>query len=341
MEILLPIIMALIGQMASGGVAYLSQNQINKQNVDLQNLANQQNIDLQNLANRQNINLQQMTNEQNYRMWQQQVEYNQPQNQVNRLRQAGINPITAFGGIQNTMPNPPQMQAADTKAADIKAPQITNAAIQQLIAGMQSQFSQVGQNIAQNKLIQKQIEEKDISNELNRKLIPTLLAKNIQELENMGITSSKLKNEVKLLTEQIIEKELQNQFTIETWSQNLQKIANEVDNGKIQNEILEIAKRTNEYNLTYQKAIGQKNIQLAEETYKKLQQEVITLENMNKRELDRWMNENEQASLDKLLKSIQVELNTMELELYQSFEDETGASPNLLKTLQTLKLLFK
>lgn len=51
-----------------------------------------------------NAKLAQYQNKWNYAMWQKNNEYNLPKNQVERLREAGINPVTAYGSMSSTSP---------------------------------------------------------------------------------------------------------------------------------------------------------------------------------------------------------------------------------------------
>lgn len=56
----------------------------------------------QNKANKQNIAMQRETNKLNYNIFQETKQYNSPQNMVDMYRKAGINPITAYGGLNNS-----------------------------------------------------------------------------------------------------------------------------------------------------------------------------------------------------------------------------------------------
>lgn len=68
-------------------------------------------------AYKANKKLLQQQNDFNYRMWQEANAYNAPSQQVQRLRDAGINPVSAYGNITSTSPtvaraaSTPSMQA--------------------------------------------------------------------------------------------------------------------------------------------------------------------------------------------------------------------------------------
>lgn len=72
----------------------------------------------QDRANKQNIAMQRETNALNYKIFQETNAYNSPQNQVAMLRAAGINPVTAYGGLSQTAKAvSPNMEAPRTQAA--------------------------------------------------------------------------------------------------------------------------------------------------------------------------------------------------------------------------------
>lgn len=86
---------------------------------------NRTNLEIANRYNQTQIDLANMNNKFNRQMWLEQQEYNTPVNQMQRYRDAGINPYMALGQMSNgnaesavtgTMPNtamPPNMQAKD------------------------------------------------------------------------------------------------------------------------------------------------------------------------------------------------------------------------------------
>ena len=74
----------------------------------------------QNKANASNVAMQRETNALNYEMFLKTQAYNSPENQVKMLRAAGINPVTAYGGLSNVSKmspiafDSPKVQAVQT-----------------------------------------------------------------------------------------------------------------------------------------------------------------------------------------------------------------------------------
>ena len=72
------------------GINYLANRETNQSNREMQQEANRQNVDL----------------------WRMQTEYNTPANQIERLRQANLNPNLIYGNPTNTAGSAPEMHAS-------------------------------------------------------------------------------------------------------------------------------------------------------------------------------------------------------------------------------------
>lgn len=102
--------------------ANAANERIADKNIVMQKETNQMNRELTYMANAQNYKMFQEQNAFNLDMWNKQNEYNKPQEQVQRLLAAGINPATGLGqvseagSLQSASPNAAQ-------AATMQAPQ--------------------------------------------------------------------------------------------------------------------------------------------------------------------------------------------------------------------------
>jgi len=92
----------------------------------------------QSMANKANQRLAEYQNQQNLAQWAKQNEYNSPSQQMQRLKEAGINPNMAYakGTINNTVSSSPRMERAEAKSLTQNMPQLGNfmslAQIQQI-----------------------------------------------------------------------------------------------------------------------------------------------------------------------------------------------------------------
>lgn len=113
-------------QLLFSGVNYASQQQTNQLNVQQNERNNQMQVFLQN-----------QQNQFNQRMWEQNNQYNSPQSQMQRLRNAGLNPGLAYGGnVANVSQGQVQQQSKAQTIPSIKqAPQfdsqVANVLLQQ------------------------------------------------------------------------------------------------------------------------------------------------------------------------------------------------------------------
>lgn len=337
-EILLPLILSLVGGAGSLiGTGLLNRSQ-NKTNIQLQEMTNQNNIDLQNMANQQNLSLNEQNNLNNLTLWREQMRYNSPEAQLNRMSKAGINPISAYTNIQTTMPNPPRMESGTVDATSINAPQINNSAIMSVLPQVMNQLANSGQNIAQNKLIQEQIKSAQIQNNLNEALLPTTLAKNIKELENLGINSEKLRNEVRILAEDITTKSLLNENLPERISLELEKIGSEIDNIDAQTTLNQTSTKLKQFELEYQQATKEDNIKLLKSSISKIYNEINLSKNADLRESLKYMTEKQKTELQNAINTVELKLKEMELNAYDVFK--SGSNGIDAKTLILLKSII-
>lgn len=111
-------------QLLFSGVNYASQQQTNQQNVQQNERNNQMQVFLQN-----------QQNQFNQRMWEQNNQYNSPQSQMQRLRNAGLNPGLAYGGnVANVSQGAvQQQQKAQTNPSYKQAPQFDTQAANVLL----------------------------------------------------------------------------------------------------------------------------------------------------------------------------------------------------------------
>lgn len=97
-------------------------------------------------ANKANRELAEYQNQWNLEQWQRQMEYNLPKNQMQRLRDAGINPHMAYA--KGTINNVTNQRPTAAKAADQKSV-IPNMSLAQLMLQMKMQEAQINNLNAQ------------------------------------------------------------------------------------------------------------------------------------------------------------------------------------------------
>lgn len=118
------------------------------------------------VSNFANMQFQDMTNRNEYRHFLENRQYNEPVNQVARLKAAGLNPVTALGGYQQSA-SPPSMTAPQIDAASLSNSfsNMQNRALRKDALDLQKQEFEIRKSINAIKLIllQKGIEEKDLN----------------------------------------------------------------------------------------------------------------------------------------------------------------------------------
>jgi len=104
-------------------------------------------------ANKANQRMAEYQNQQNLQQWNRQNQYNSPTQQMQRLKEAGINPNMAYakGTINNTTSSSPKMERADMKSVTQNMPNLGNF-----------------MSIAQIKQIKEQTEAQRLANEQTR-----------------------------------------------------------------------------------------------------------------------------------------------------------------------------
>jgi len=104
-------------------------------------------------ANKANKRMAEYQNQQNLQQWNRQNQYNSPSQQMQRLKEAGINPNMAYakGTINNTVSSSPRMERAEAKSVTQNMPQLGNF-----------------MNIAQIQQIKEQTEALRLANEQTR-----------------------------------------------------------------------------------------------------------------------------------------------------------------------------
>lgn len=96
------------------GANWLSQERTNEQNM--------QNVQF---ANAMSSSIAQENRDFSYKMWKEQTAYNSPVAQMQRLKEAGLNPNLVYGQIaESKMSNPPSIPTPSFDAAHLEAPQM-------------------------------------------------------------------------------------------------------------------------------------------------------------------------------------------------------------------------
>ena len=130
--------------LAAAGISALSNVFTNTQNINYQQNTNA-------LQNRRNLELYNMQRADALADWERQNQYNSPSQQMQRFKEAGLNPNLIYGQMTNS----PVIRSTEAKAPDYVAPQIKgNAAADALMA-----YQNVKQMELQNKSVEAQILE--------------------------------------------------------------------------------------------------------------------------------------------------------------------------------------
>lgn len=172
-----------------------SINQTNKENVDATNKAN---IDINNATNKANWDIAQMNNEYNQKqleaqikqqwdMWNAENVYNDPSNQMERFKAAGLNPYMASGNVSSgnassmAAPSAQPASPATMSAAQMQAAQAEMYQQQPLdFSGFRGVVSDFLQSIeAQNRIESQQLDNqgKEIENLYKAKMFEANLSK--------------------------------------------------------------------------------------------------------------------------------------------------------------------
>lgn len=118
------------------------------------------------VSNFANMQFQDMTNQMEYQHFLENRQYNEPVNQVARLKQAGLNPVVGLGGFQQSA-SPPSMTAPQIDSAGLSAAisNMQNRALRKDALELQKQEFEIRKSVNAIKLVllQKGIEEKDLN----------------------------------------------------------------------------------------------------------------------------------------------------------------------------------
>lgn len=118
------------------------------------------------VSNFANMQFQDMTNQIEYQHFLENRQYNEPVNQVARLKQAGLNPVISQGGYQQSA-SPPSMTAPQIDSAGLSnaISNMQNRALRKDALELQKQEFQIRKatNAIKLVLLQKGIEEKDLN----------------------------------------------------------------------------------------------------------------------------------------------------------------------------------
>jgi hypothetical protein len=286
-------------------------------------------------TNETNLQMTRETNELNERLWREQLEYNDPTNQMMRLKNAGINPVVAYGGMQNSAPTAPTMQAPSVDPYQVDYTQLGNLMLDSTrdVGGMQ-------QNLAQNKKVREEVRSLKIDNDLNESLFVNNVIKSYQELKGLGLTNKKLEEDVKLIQEQVIEKQLANTYDFRTLDNRVKEVALNVENKEVANEIQKFQKEITKIESEWK----EKNMKL---DYKGKLKQIEKLETEIGRALNAWhiesMTANDEIEIKRLEKELKSALSWLAEEeklAYQSL-DQIGSNGKIVDILKNFIPLIK
>jgi hypothetical protein len=212
----------IIGGLLSAGTSIFT----NKQNIQQQKATNA-------AQNQRNLELYNMQRADALSDWERQNQYNSPSQQMQRFKEAGLNPNLIYG----QMTNAPAIRSTEAKAPDFVAPQIKGNPIAD---GIQS-YQNIRQMDLTNKSIQNQILE---SQERQKKLNSET---NYQDLVNQNLVDNSPN-----LKEVLHQKVLMNDATLRQMAQNLEnnERLNPLQRDKISQEIMTLSKNRYWQNLS-------------------------------------------------------------------------------------------
>lgn len=118
------------------------------------------------VSNFANMQFQDMINQREYQHFLENRQYNEPVNQVARLKQAGLNPVIGLGGFQQSA-SPPSLTAPqlDSSGLSTAFSNMQNRALRKESLELQKQEFEIRKSVNAIKLVllQKGIEEKDLN----------------------------------------------------------------------------------------------------------------------------------------------------------------------------------
>lgn len=122
--------MGLISSLITGAFNQGSQASANAANIRLQELANENNIQLQREANQANLDLANLQYQNDVNMWNLQNAYNSPSAQMQRYKEAGLNPYLIYGSGSASAGNASSAPSYNSGTARQSAAQVHAAKVQ-------------------------------------------------------------------------------------------------------------------------------------------------------------------------------------------------------------------
>ena len=294
----------IIGSLVSAGAGIWGTIKTNKANKELAEMNNNAMIQTQNQNYDRNIEL-----------WRMQNQYNTPKNQITRLREAGINPILAIGGISNSSTPIQPGQPVQLKTAEMQNP----------LQNLGSMFGGIANIILQEKQA-KQIEA--VTKITDEQWQIDKLVK-LESLKGAGLSNKKIEKEIEQITENIISKQLENTYNAKTINDRIMQIALE-NNEK---EISLINQRLQTSLLKVEEKIKNQSVIQGNINIEKTKQEIENIKTNNeklKAEIDKIKNEQVQQELMIEYQKIENYIKKIEEESYEKFQN-MGLNPYNMK----------
>lgn len=221
----------IIGAIVAGIVGITSSVVTNNTNRRLTEQTNRSNQSIQNSVNELQQQLAGQANTWSLEQWQRETEYNTPYNQMQRLRDAGINPSLVYGngGLINEAASSPAVNMANVDAMRNNTPQIQNP-----LENVVRDYSDVALKRAQidnldmktNKemqLLPYQIESLQAATDSTRVLADLNKQSIAESVSRIAVNDATAKN----LTEQTENWRLQNEYSLRTLEDRVKIVFNQ------------------------------------------------------------------------------------------------------------------
>ena len=278
-----------IGSLISGLYNTYQIRKTNDENVESTKAINQQNLD-----------------------WQKELQaYNTPAEQMKRYQEAGINPLAVIGQTPSTYSGNLNLQTP------IKQPEQFD---------MSSIFQNLG-SMGQTMLTNEKIKQEEISTEKMTATKLTDIAQSYELLKKIGIENAETEKKIQLLQENIIDKELQNEFASKTLNERVLQVTQDLKNTELAGKLQATALKIQEIELNYTKAFKNQQFKKAEIEAQKLLQEISNLQS-TKRNLTE---QGDILAIDKTTAAIQLQMLELITNNYKSMNEIVN--PELLRTI--------